>query len=472
MRELGQPFPRWKRPYRFLRSRRVARVFASIVAFGLVLGPACTNAPKHPPVIVLMLDTLRADHLGFYGYERDTSPNLDAFAKENVAFKYAFTASPWTPPSVATMLTGLYPSVHGFIPPNSHEEARLGVARLSPDLVTLGETLRGGGYATAAVSSNPWIATEFGFGQGFETFKYLRAARASEVVAAGLDLIDRMARKPQPFFLYLHFLDPHKPYEPPAPYDQMFKEPLRRSDPSYSPEALAAIRLYDGEIRYLDSQLGRFFASLRDRALYDRAIVVVIADHGEQFWEHGSKYHGNALHNEEVHVPFLLRDPRSGRRGEALDEVVSTVDMFPTILGLVGMAPPPDQRDGVSVFARDALLRRAGVASEIRRVTDQRAFISRERRKVIFEVPLLPRGRSRQRARQWEAPQLVGLFDLQADYFDRRPLDDEMTLARLRSSTETVFTAAVTARRKRSLAPHSVVGEEKAEQLKALGYLN
>jgi len=448
----------------------VARVWAPILV--LFIGMACTKAEKHPPVIVLMLDTLRADHLGFYGYERDTSPNLDAFAKENIAFKYAFTAAPWTPPSVATMLTGLYPSAHGFMPPNSHEEARRRLAPLSPALTTLPEVLRDGGYATAAVSSNPWITSEFGFEQGFESFRYLRATRASDVVAAGLDLIDRMSRKPQPFFLYLHFLDPHNPYAPPTPYDHMFPAVLRRSEPSYNDETLDAIRRYDGEIRYLDGELGRFFASLRERGLYDRAIIVVIADHGEQFWEHGSKYHGNALHNEEVHVPFFLRDPRSGRRGEAVDQVVSTVDLFPTILGLLEMAPPAGQRNGVSVFATDALAKRAGVASEIRRVTDQRAFITRERRKVIFEVPLLPRGRPLERARLWNTPQLVGLFDLQTDYFDRRPLDDRVTLARLQSSLETAFAAAVTARRKRAPAPNSAVGEEKLERLKALGYLN
>jgi arylsulfatase A-like enzyme len=454
------------------RRRTVARLWASVIALIPVVGLACATREKHPPVIVLMLDTLRADHLGFYGYERDTSPNLDAFARENVAFKYAFTAAPWTPASVATMLTGLYPSAHGFMPPNSHEEARLRLARLSPALETLPEVLRDGGYATAAVSSNPWIRSEFGFEQGFETFRYLSATRASDVVAAGLDAIDRMSRKSQSFFLYLHFLDPHNPYAPPTPYDQMFPVALRRSEPRYNDAALDAIRRYDGEVRYLDGELGRLFTSLRERGLYDRAIIIVIADHGEQFWEHGSPYHGNALHNEEVHVPFFLRDPRSGRRGEASDQVVSTVDLFPTILGLLEMASPAGQRDGVSVFDQDALAKRAGVASEIRRVTDQRAFITRERKKVIFDVPLVPRGRPAERARLWKTPKLVGLFDLQTDYFDRRPLDDRAAVAELQSSVLTLFTEAVRTKVDRAPAPHAALGKEELEQLKALGYLN
>ena len=450
----------------------VARVLVSIGAFGLVGGLACTKAEKHPPVIVLMLDTLRADHLGFYGYERDTSPNLDAFAHENVAFKYAFTAAPWTPASVATMLTGLYPSAHGFMPPNSHVDARLYLARLSPELATLPEILRDGGYATAAVSSNPWIKPEFGFAQGFLSFRYLRETRASDVVTAGLGAIDQLSRNPQPFFLYLHFLDPHNPYNPPAPYDRMFPAELRRAEPRYGAEALEAVRRYDGEIRYLDHELGRFFASLRERGLYDRAIIVVIADHGEQFWEHGRPYHGNALHNEEMHVPFFVRDARRGRRGEAIEEVVSTVDLFPTLLGLLGMTPPASQRNGVSLFEKAALAQRAGVVSEIRRVTDQRAFITREKKKVIFEVPLLPWGRPAERARLWNTPRLVGLFDLQSDYFDRRPLDDGATVARLQSSVATVFASAATTRAKRAPASRPALGKDELEQLKALGYLN
>lgn len=452
--------------------RGSARVGVSLVAVSLAVGLACTRAEKHPPVIVVMLDTLRADHLGFYGYERDTSPNLDAFAHENVAFKYAFTAAPWTPASVATMLTGLYPSAHGFMPPNGHEEARLRLARLSPELATLPEILGEAGYATAAVSSNPWIRAEFGFAQGFSTFQYLRETRASDVVAAGLGAIDRLARSPRPFFLYLHFLDPHNPYSPPGPYDRMFPAELGRAEPRYDEASLDAIRRYDGEIRYLDHELGRFFAALRERGLYDRAIIVVVADHGEQFFEHGSKYHGNALHNEEVHVPFFLRDARRGGRGEAIEDVVSTVDLFPTLLGLLGLTPPARQQDGVSLFARAALAKRAGVVSEIRRVKDQRAFITRERKKAIFEVPLLARGRPAERTRLWRTPRLVGLFDLQADYFDRRPLEDRATVDRLQSSVETIFAGATTTRMRLAPAQRAAMGKEELEQLKALGYLN
>jgi arylsulfatase A-like enzyme len=326
---------------------------------------------------------------------------------------------------------------------------------------------------TAAVSSNPWISSGFGFDQGFEAFEYRPRKPAAEIVRAGIDLLERLSRGGEPFFLYLHFLDPHDPYAPPEPYAEMFPGDLRRAGFSY-PEAMQRpLRHYDGEIRYLDDELGRLFSFLKQKGIYDRAMIVVIADHGEQFLEHGRTEHGNALHNEEIHVPFFVRDPPSGRGAEVVDAVVSTVDLFPSILGQLEILPAADQRDGISLFDTGALDRRAGVVAEIHRITDQRAFISKDQRKAIFDIPLLPEEEDEdaQRAALWERPGLEGLYDIQTDYFEQRPLDDPHRLARMRSQMVAAFKRASTRSRNGANAPQGEISDELEEQLRSLGYL-
>ena len=451
---------------------RKRRFWAPLLALALLALPTRGSSRVIPrPVIFIVLDTLRADHLGFYGYERDTSPNLDAFARDSVAFKYAFTAAPWTPPSVVTMLTGLYASTHGHTPPNSRKVAKRAMTRLSPDLVTLPRVFRRHGYRTAAVSSNPWISPLFGFDQDFEIFEYLHKLPAGDILAGAVKVLDTLTRGEQPFFLYLHFFDPHDPYAPPEAYSAMFPLTLQHSRYEYGRRMLPEIRRYDGEIRYLDDELGRLFAFLKQKGLYDEALIVIVGDHGEQFREHGMIHHGNALHNEEVHVPLFVRDPRSGRRSEVVEQVVSTVDLFPTVLGQLGIPLPRDRGPGLSLFAREALARRAGVLSEVRRVTDQRGFIGRDGRKAIFEVPLLPQEDEAKRAELWKQPSLVGLFDLEADYFEQHPLDDGATLARLRGKLELGFQFASLNRTTPGSVPAAEMSEEMLDELRSLGYL-
>lgn len=470
--------PESRRGGRTLRVALAALLFAGALLLALRAGErprSSTAGPASPagrPVILLMLDTVRADHLGFFGYERDTSPNLDAFARDSLAFKYAFTAAPWTPPSVATMLTGLYPTSHGHQPPDASEDVRTSTRRLAPELMTLAEILRPLGYGTAAVSPNPWISALFGFDQGFETFDYRPKAAAAEIVTAGIGLIEGFARRNQPFFLYLHFLDPHDPYTPPASYAKLFPERLSRADYAYPDHMQPVLRNYDREIRYLDDELGRLFDHLKRSGLYERALIVVIADHGEQFREHGHMHHGHALHNEELHVPFFVRDPLSDRPAGVVEQVVSTVDLFPTILGQLGAAPPAGQADGVSVFDDERLAARSGVISEIRRARDQRGFISRERRKAIFAVPLRPDDASAGRPQLWRTPRLVGVYDFEQDPFEQHRIHDPEAAARLRSELDAAFGRLSSPQRPHALIPQGEMSEELLEQLKALGYLN
>jgi len=251
----------------------------------------------------------------------------------------------------------------------------------------------------------------------------------------------------------------------------MFPAHLTRTKHPYGKEMLRLMGRYDGEIRYLDDELGRVFAHLKSSGLYQRALIVVIADHGEQFKEHGRKQHGNALHNEEIHVPFLVRDPLCGRPAGVDERVVSTVDLFPTILGQLGIPPPPGQADGLSVFADERIAARRSVLSEIRRITDQRALIGRDKQKAIFSVPLEGGATLEQRAEVWRHPQLVGVYDIQDDYFEQDPGSDAETPVRLRAELERGFGRLMTQRRPDTLIPAAAMSRELTEQLRTLGYL-
>jgi arylsulfatase A-like enzyme len=220
----------------------------------------------------------------------------------------------------------------------------------------------------------------------------------------------------------------------------------------------------------MDDALGRLFAFLKRSGIYERALIVVVADHGEQFKEHGRMHHGNALYNEELHVPFFVRDGGSGRPPALVEHVVSTVDLFPTVLGQLGVAIPPTQADGVSVFSEGALAARAGVLGEIRRVTDQRGFVSRDLRKAIFAVPLREQA-APERDAQWESPRLVGVFDIREDYLEQHPLADAPARAHLEAELRAAFGKAARGERADTLIPAGQLSDETLQQLKGLGYL-
>jgi arylsulfatase A-like enzyme len=183
-------------------------------------------ATKHPNVILIMIDTLRGNHLGVYGYPRATSPNLDTFAKENLMFRRAIAVAPWTPPSTASILTGLAVARHGFNPHLSANAALENGQRLSSKLNTLPEILNNFGYQSAGVSSNPWISESFNFTQGMRPFYYVNHAKTDIVLDQARKAIEGFQAVPnRPFFLYVHIIDPHGPYQPPVKYAMALSGP-------------------------------------------------------------------------------------------------------------------------------------------------------------------------------------------------------------------------------------------------------
>ncbi len=418
---------------------------------------------RQPNVLVILLDTLRADHMGTYGYERDTSPNLDEFAAKYIKFNFAVTAAPWTPPSVASIFTGQYPTSHSFIPPNSREEAKGRLSVLSPDHETLAEIFKHNGYATAAISPNPWITSTFKFDQGFEKFTYLPRAPAEKISNAARTVLKDLKAQDKPFFMYLHYLDPHDPYSPPGEYASMFKGPLTRGD--YNGQMLGKIGLYDGEIRYLDNSLGELFAFLKTEKLFEDLIVVIVGDHGEQFNEHGFLTHGNTVFNVESHVPLLLKLGRDSPT-QVVDHTVSTIDIFPTLLQAAGIAVPPQAVLAVPLLDKERQSARRGVMSKISRKLTQRAFVNYEGIKLIIGGQ-----RDGEMFDDSDAhTNVVGVFDSRKDDQESSPIASYADLPELQADFADLMKAA-TALKGAAATGDEPISEDTLKHLKSLGYL-
>ena len=293
--------------------------------------PASRNA--RPNIILITLDTTRADRMGFLGWKGGLTPNLDALARQSAVFTHAYSHVPLTTASHATILTGTYPQFNHVVD--------FGIP-LSDKLPYTPDILRKSGYHTAAFVASlvldPLGGTAPGFDRGFEVYdagfrlrprgadRYKTVERrASEVVNHALAWLSK--RKAGPFFLWVHFYDAHDPYDPPEPFKSRYK-----SDP------------YDGEIAYVDAQLGRFLTALRTQGLYDKSLITVMADHGESLGEHGENTHGVFLYDSTIHVPLVVKVPGLHASGKQVDTRVSLVDIAPTMLRQAAVAVPSEMQ--------------------------------------------------------------------------------------------------------------------------------
>ena len=308
---------------------------------------------SRPPVFLFTVDALRADHLPIYGYDRDTAPELTAFASDAVVFTRAFTTAPKTTPAYASMFTGRYPHRHGL--------QVLG-QELAEENLTLAELLRERGYATAGfVSSTVMVDRLSSLGQGFhhwdDRLPSREANRENYERTASLTagaVLDWLARADLPPFLFVHLIDPHGPYLPPPMFRARFRfrkgpeiDPAEVPDFQRLPNAIVVgdyVDAYDAEILYADSAFRRMLNDVRERGLYDRALIVFTADHGESLGEDGYYFrHGKTLHEVSTRIPLVVKPP--GGRGEHIDSVwddaVSLIDVMPTVLEYVGVKVPP-----------------------------------------------------------------------------------------------------------------------------------
>jgi len=326
----------------------------------LVVPSETSTSTSATNIVLISIDTLRADHLGCYGSVRPTSPAIDAMANAGMLFRNATSASSWTLPSHASLLTGLDPSRHGAI--------HFGFTTPIPQSVrTLAEQLWSAGYATAAFTDGFFVSAGLGFDQGFDRFHGPTRMNAEARENLSLALQWAVARKEQPFFVFVHSYEVHMPYTPPAPYDVMFDPGydgpfaraftyedylgLKKTGGDKDPKTIAHLQaLYDGEIRHVDDGIGEFLAGLESSGLARNTCVVLTSDHGEEFGEHGDLLHNHAkLFQELVHVPLIVWCPSRFAAPRQFDRLVGHVDVTPTLLDIAGVAPI-DGVDGRSLL--------------------------------------------------------------------------------------------------------------------------
>ncbi len=323
------------------RTTRTLGALALVVGSALACNRVELSGPPRasgPNLLLVTIDTLRADHVGAYGAENAHTPTLDTLAREGVRFETAIASCPLTLPSHATLLTGLQPPSHGV--------RDNGFFRLGPEAVTLAERLEASGWSTGAVVGAFVLARRFGLDQGFGVYddevsvrranygSYLER-RAADVTDRALEVLERL---PEPFFLWVHYYDPHAAYDPPQRWA----------------DALPG-RPYDGEIAYVDAELGRLLEGLRAARRLERTLVVATSDHGESFGAHDEETHGYTLYDATLAVPLLLRGP-GVPTGRVVGGVARHADVLPTVLARLGVEPPPelDGRDLAPLWEADA----------------------------------------------------------------------------------------------------------------------
>lgn len=330
-------------------------IFILVVLAGIILLLFSNNGESYlcPDcnVILITVDTLRADHLGIYGYVRDTSPNMDSFAAENILFNNAFVQWPRTSQSMASMLSSKYPDQNGV---------RKLRTRLSGGNLVLAEVLRDQGYWCAGFVSNGNLGSEFGFDQGFhEYFELWKGSdnggrtdsyTGDEINEAVLPWLDLNSGKK--FFLMVFYVDPHGPYTPPKPFDEKFAgddffdkgkfvskkkvKHYQRLDGGDKVDVGHYISQYDGEISFVDEKIGELLSKLEGLGLLDNSIVVLTADHGESLDEHGNFFrHGDDLFNSNVRVPLIIHHPKAKQK--VVGGPVGLIDIVPTLLDFVGV---------------------------------------------------------------------------------------------------------------------------------------
>ena len=457
--------------------RPTRRNVAGAVAV-LALTSGCAREPnglpEGGPIVIIVVDTLRADGLGLYGYPHATSRPLDEWAERGAVFTHAFSTAPWTLPSVGSLLTGRYPANHGSgrreiaLPEGGTRNDYVGLDAASPRLAA---RLSEHGYATAAFVTNSFLWPGFGLDRGFDSYDFSRSKfrdqRAADVmVDQALAWID--AREPAaPWFLLLHLLDPHLPYDPSpqvagrltagyhgtlaTPIEPGLVRKVNGGELELDLADQAFLRgVYDEEVAFVSAQLARFLEGLAARKVLERGLVLFTADHGEEFLDHGMLEHGHTLYQELLRIPFVVwgHGVRPGRRAEP----VSLVDVMPTLLEALGLARREDL-DGVSLWPALS----GGSAPGPRRLFAENSLYGEPRRALVeWPFKLIASG----------DPARFELYDLERDPTER------VNLATTRPEVSGPLTTVLAQRTRLGHERAAVeLDQETQNDLRSIGYL-
>jgi len=438
-------------------------------------------------VILISLDTLRADHLGCYGYGRQTSPNMDKLAAESVLFKNTFATAPWTLPSHVSLLTGLDDINH---------QVYSGADKMDPGIPTLADYLRRAGFLTAAFTGGGFVSGMYGLSKGFDSFRVVgRIAVGTPAAALARTALPWIREnRDKAFFLFLHTYQIHQPYQAPAPYSTMFLDPDAQFDHvdlsqlrlnhenRFMPESDALRRnfigLYDAEIRFTDEVLiGALVADLKKLGLFDRTMIGVTADHGEEFYEHTAWTHSHALYDETIKVPLLVKFPGSRNGGMKVERYARLTDIMPTILEEMGFDP-----DALAVDGRSLIELTAGKAGNlpermfrcelaeniVRNRIPARRAVSQGTYKIVRNDPFSPNQLAFFTAPPPSQDKLE-IYDLAADPGERTNLAasrPDLVRSLLRYMDEKLKPT-----RKTAVTRNTGPNEDVREELKALGYI-
>jgi arylsulfatase A-like enzyme len=416
----------------------------------VVASPRLDRAAAPPSRVLLWIsqDTVRADHLGAYGYPRRTSPSFDRHAREWVFFADAKATSSWTLPSLASQFTSRYPLFHGAT----------GAGRLRDQRhPTLFEALGGAGFTVLGVTANDFVSSYFGMANGFDVLRYTGGEgpegrqRAEDVNRLALQALSEW--RGGDLALFAHYMDPHYPYDPPPSHAGLFPDPGGGGGARASAEAL-----YDGELAYTDSQIDLLLKEMESRGLLRDAVIVYTADHGEEFLDHGGWRHSRTLYQEMLHVPLALRLPGVG--GRRITETVSLVDLAPTLLEALGVpAPASFQGRSLLPLVRGERLPAREVFAETERNLKEAHRLAVQLGSVKY-ILLSRSGRPDQRLAE-------ELYDLAADPAERRS-----DLTRPEAEHLRRIATAFLLRGREERPPGSVdLPPEVKDRLRALGYL-
>ncbi len=353
--------------YFSLTDKKVSESRSSTSKSDIVDCPGCN-------LVVILVDTLRADRLPFYGYKTNTSPFLNSLSENSIVFERAFSSSSWTAPATASVFTSVLPSRHGVITgfaatkSQKNRNPSFQLNRIAADLETLPEYLNKSGFQTIGVADNLNIGKEIGFDRGFDKFHKYRYQGAEAVNQKAMEFLDQEQNK-NPYFLYLHYMDPHEPYSKKGDSYKPCFEDLKKNKTKKRNKKERIACAYDSEINFVDKHIESLFKKYN---WHKNTVVLFISDHGEEFHDHGQDGHGKTLYTEMIHVPFLLYHPRW--KGQRVKENVHTLDVMPTIAGLTSDSLKPQWvgKNLLNVIARENDNNSRPIISERLRSKDSR----------------------------------------------------------------------------------------------------